>query len=370
MVNLGFIGFGRMGLTHFSILNSNPAVKIQSVCDASGSMLSLLKSHVPVRTYTDPEKMLANEKLDAVVVSTPSDSHAKLVRLAVRHDLHVFTEKPFVLSVAQGREILSELEGKSLVNQVGYVNRFNEIFQEIKGLVSDGVIGEVKSFSSEMFAPTVLKDTKGSWRSVRHAGGGCLYELGCHCIDLGVYLFGQPDRVAGSVMMNVFSSDVDDMVSSTLVYGNHFGLIHVNWCDESFRKPANVIRVFGNQGKIIADKHGYRLFLKKERPDLGLRKGWNARNITQCAQNVRFYLRGNEFTRQLDYFVDCIENRNFQNVSSFEEALKTDIVIEQIIGDSYGKGPSAPHASAAVQALQGPGEQRPTPFSFFSKLWK
>jgi predicted dehydrogenase len=337
MISVGFIGFGRMGLTHFSILNSHPGVHIQSVCDASSTMMTVLKSLAPIQTYSDAGTMVEKEKLDCVVISTPSDSHAELINTSLANNLHVFSEKPFVLSVADGEGILSKLKGKSLVNQVGYVNRFNEVFVELKGHINSGLIGDIKSFSSEMYAPTVLKDTKGSWRSKKHSGGGCLYELGCHCIDLSVYLFGQPDRVAGSTVLSVFSSDVEDIVSTTLIYdGRYSGSIAVNWSDESCRKPANIVKAFGTKGKIIADKHAYRVFLKEDRPNLGFKKGWNTRYITEFAKPVRFYLRGNEFTRQLDYFVDCIDSQAKGNISSFNEAAKTDAIIAEIMRDSTG----------------------------------
>jgi hypothetical protein len=78
----------------------------------------------------------------------------------------------------------------------------------------------------------------------------------------------------------------------------------------------------------------YKLYLKKDKQGLGFHSGWNTRYITDFAKSVRFYVRGNEFTRQLDYFIGCIEAGNFSNVSSFEEAHKTDILMEQIRMDS------------------------------------
>jgi predicted dehydrogenase len=365
MIKLAFIGFGRMGLTHFSILNSHPGVQITAVCDASSTMMSVLNSLVPVRTYCDAGAMVEKEDLDGVVISTPSDSHAEFIGTALAHGLHVFSEKPFVLSVADGEKILSQIKERPLVNQVGYVNRFNEVFAEIKEHLQNGLIGELKSFSSEMYAPTVLKDAKGSWRAKRHSGGGCLYELGCHCIDLAVFLFGQPDRVAGSSVFRVFSSDVEDIASTSLMYdGRYSGSILVNWSDEACRKPANIVKAFGTKGKIIADKHAFRVFLKEERPDLGFSKGWNTRSITEIAKPVRFYLRGNEFTRQLDYFVACMENGSQENISSFSEAAKTDWVIEEIRRDA---------ATPAAASLAGPahtGAKTIKHDSFFKKFLK
>ena len=336
MLKGGFIGLGRMGLTHFSILNTHPSVEIVAVCDQSSIILNIFKKYFSnVATFSDYKNMIEESELDFVVISTPSNSHAEIVKFAITNNLHTFVEKPLALNVAQGKEILEILNGKPLVNQVGYVNRFNEVVMEIKKLLDANLIGEVKNFKSEMYGRTVLKDTKSSWRGEKTSGGGCMYEFAAHCIDLVIYLIGQPDRVIGSVLQSVFSSNVEDLVLSTFIYNNGCcGTILVNWSDESYRKPTNTIEIFGTKGKILADKHAYKVYLKEADELNRFQQDWNTRYITDFAESVRFYVRGNEFTRQLDYFINCIEQGRTDNISSFAEALKTDIIAEEIIKNS------------------------------------
>ena len=336
MLKAGIIGFGRMGITHFSILNTHPSVKITAVCDPSAPMRSVLNKYLDINVFKGYQEMIREVLLDFVLISTPTDSHSEIIKYATDNNLHVFSEKPFALTVKEGKEILSHLHNKNLVNQVGYVNRFNEDFMEVKRLLDEGAIGEVKNFHSEMYGATVLKDTKNSWRGKRKTGGGCMYEFASHCIDLVVYLLGKPDKVMGSIMQRIYSSDAEDIVSSSFVYANGCsGTIMVNWSDETFRKPTNIITIFGTEGKIVADKHAYKIYLKAPNHNNRFHKGWNIRYITDFAKSVRFYVRGNEFTRQLDYFVDCIENEQTNNnVSSFAEAHKTDIVMEEITIDA------------------------------------
>jgi predicted dehydrogenase len=298
-------------------------------------MLKIAGKYLGIKTYTEYVKMLDDCHPDCVVISTPGDSHAGIIRACLKRDIHVFVEKPFAMSVSEGRSVLADLGEKPLVNQVGYVNRFNEVFMEVKQLVAKGVIGDVVNFSSEMYGATVLKDSKSSWRGKRNTGGGCMFEFASHCIDLVVYLLDKPDSVAGSILQSIYSSEVEDLVSSTLIYNKGFsGTIMVNWSDETFRKPTNIVKITGTNGKIIADKHTYKLYLKKAHQGNGFDQGWNTRYITDFAKSVRFYVRGNEFTRQLDYFVDCIERGVTDNVASFAEGLKTDILMEDITEDA------------------------------------
>ena len=288
-----------------------------------------------LEVYSDYHEMIAEAELDFVVISTPTDSHSEIIKVAIDNNLHTFVEKPFALTSIAGQETLAHLKNDTLVNQVGYVNRFNEVFMEVKKLLDAGIIGDIKNFSSEMYGATVLKDSKSSWRGKKKTGGGCMYEFASHCIDLVVYLLGQPEKVVGSIMQSIYSSDVEDLVSSTFIYDNGCsGSIMVNWSDETFRKPTNIVKILGTKGKIVADKHAYKIYLKEVNHNNGFHQGWNTRYITDFAKSVRFYVRGNEFTRQLDYFIDCIEQKRTENISSFAEALKTDIIMEKITKDA------------------------------------
>ena len=239
-----------MGITHYSILNTHPSVKASAIADTSKTMRNILDKYLAVATFSDYRQMIQETPLDFVVVSTPTDSHAEAIKFALEHGIHVFTEKPLAMTPAESGEVLALAEKKQLVNQVGYVNRFNEVFMEVKRLLEAGVIGELKSFTSEMYGATVLKGSNATWRSKRKSGGGCMYEFASHCLDLVVYLLGQPDRVAGSVLKSIYSANVEDMVTSTLIYDTGLsGTITVNWSDESFRKPANIVSFFGTARK-------------------------------------------------------------------------------------------------------------------------
>ncbi|MFC1462380.1 Gfo/Idh/MocA family protein [Verrucomicrobiota bacterium] len=294
-----------------------------------------IEKYVGARAYTDYEKMLDKEELDFLVVATPSMLHCRVARLAVEHDVHVFVEKPFSLDIEEGRSLAGALEGRNLVNQVGYVNRFNAVFVETKRILDAGIIGPVVHFHSRMYGRTVLSDSHGSWRATTKTGGGCLYEFASHAIDLANYFVGVPDRVTGSLLEKIYSADVEDMVSSTFLYdGGLTGNIFVNWSDVTYRKAANQVEFLGTEGKITADQHALRLYLKEAVPGSGFSQGWNMLYITDLARPVRFYVRGNEFTAQLDAFIDAIKGGKEKNLCTFSDALATDITIARIKEDA------------------------------------
>jgi predicted dehydrogenase len=335
-LKLAIVGFGRMGITHYSIINSHPDIVITAVADTSSLVLNLLKKYIKeIHTYTDYNELLDNESLDAILICTPPTLHYPIALKAFEKKVHVFSEKPFTINLRQADDLATKFREMNLVNQVGYVNRFNDVFLTVKDYIKNGIIGEILRFKSEMYSRTITKSEEGNtWRDSRELGGGAIFEVASHAIDLVNYIVGKPDRVTGSSLTQIYSKKVEDAVNATFLYKNGIsGTLNVNWSDESYRKPTNKIEVFGSKGKILADQHGLKIYLKKELPDYNLVEGWNTRYITDVFKPVPFYVRGNEFTSQLYHFIDCIIDRDKSNQCTFRDATDTHEVIAGIFSD-------------------------------------
>ncbi|TWI65137.1 putative dehydrogenase [Pseudoduganella lurida] len=354
MIRLAVVGLGKMGLSHHAMINAHPRVKVAAVCDAAGYVLDVLNKYTGVRTYTDFDAMLREVELDAIIIATPSSMHGKMVKAALEKKLHVFCEKPFVLDTAEGDEVTRLAKQHNLVNQVGYHCRFVGAFQEVKRLLDAEVIGEMTHLTAETYGPVVLKPKGSTWRTQRSAGGGCLYDYAAHPLNLLTWYFGMPRGVGGSVLNSVFSAETDDEVFSTLYFDNgRSGQLSVNWSDESYRKMSTKITIWGKNGRIYADRQEIQVYLRDatNAPE-GYQQGWNVRYTTDLTEPVDFYLRGEEYSSQLDYFVRCIEEgRADDNVNSFEEALATDKVISMLIADA-AKGPSVLSGDALPEQPQ------------------
>jgi hypothetical protein len=94
------------------------------------------------------------------------------------------------------------------------------------------------------------------------------------------------------------------------------------------------ITLFGKKGKMIADATELKIYLKEDNKALGLSKGWTIKDITGLTQNVNFYLRGEEYSAQIDYFIQNIKTKELRNISSFESASQTDEVISLLLKDN------------------------------------
>ena len=335
MIRVGIIGLGKMGLSHYAILNVHPDVDLVAACDSSGMILSALNRFSQVQTFKNYKEMIDKCNLDCVLIATPTSWHAHMVHYAMEHNLHVFVEKPFCLTLEEGREMVKLAEQKRLANQVGYHNRFIACFDKVRQLIQDGAIGEVYHFTAESYGQVVLRSKAATWRMKRSKGGGCLYDYASHVIDLVNFIIGPPDRVSGTILKSIFSQDVADAVYSTLSYKNGTsGHLAVNWSDKTYRKMSTQITVYGKSGKIITDRQECKIFLWDKEGFGPLHAGWNILYTTDLTKCVDYYLRGEEYSAQVDYFIESVKNRRFENINSFASALQTDILIDHVISDA------------------------------------
>jgi len=90
----------------------------------------------------------------------------------------------------------------------------------------------------------------------------------------------------------------------------------------------------GKKGKIICDATELKIYLTEASARENLEKGWTIRYITDLAIPVDFYLRGEEYSAQIDHFIQCVLKKKQTEINSFEQALKTDETIDLIIEDS------------------------------------
>jgi predicted dehydrogenase len=337
MIRIGVVGAGKMGLSHLSILGAHRSVDVAGVCDSMGYLLDVLEKYTGVPKFTDARRMLDTAGLDAVLIATPSASHVDLVGAALDRGIHVFCEKPLSLSSADSKRLASRAGELGLVTQVGYHNRFVGTFGEVKRLLDAGAIGRVSHALAEAYGPVVLRPKGETWRSRRAAGGGALYDYAAHPIDLLGWYLGEPVSVTGAVLGRVFSAETDDEVYGTLGYADGANAqLSVDWSDESYRKMTTRVTLWGEHGKILADRQEIQVFLRDTAtvPD-GYRHGWTVANTTALTRPVDFYLRGEEYSAQLDHFVHAVERakrgETWDAVNDFASAAATDVVIERFL---------------------------------------
>nr|WP_256430761.1 MULTISPECIES: Gfo/Idh/MocA family oxidoreductase [unclassified Plantibacter] len=347
-VRVGVIGLGKMGLSHLAMIKAHPWVSVDAVVDSTGYILDVLGKYTGLKTFTSVDEMLAAVELDAVIIATPTKFHAPMVKSVLERGLHIFCEKPLSLSAADSDELAALAERRGVVTQVGYHNRFVGAFREVKRLLDLGAIGRVTHIQAEAYGPVVLKSRGSTWRSNRNEGGGCLYDYAAHPVDLLTWYAGEPIGVGGTVLGSVFSEHTEDEVFSTLFFDAGVSAqLSVNWSDESYRKMTTQITITGTAGRIHADRQECQVYLRDTAPEIeGYETGWNVKYTTELTDEVWYYLRGEEYSAQLDHFVTRVVEGAVLGTNSFTSAAATDHVLELLTIDAAA-GPSTRAATAA-----------------------
>jgi predicted dehydrogenase len=331
MLKIALIGAGKMGISHLSILGGYAGTDIVGVCDTSKMVTDFLTKHGKFNCFSDYNKMIAETKPDAVVVAVPTKFHYSIIKDLLEKKIHVFAEKPFCLTYEQSEELVHLAAKNKLVNQVGYHNKFIGTFREVKRIAQSGALGEIYHFIGESYGPVVVKTKSDTWRSDPAEGGGCLLDYASHVIDLLNDILSPVESSKGTLLKSIYSGQVEDAVYSLLeMQSGQSGVLSVNWSDDTYRKMSTSITLVGTKGKLISDANELKLFLKEDNALNGYGKGWNVKYITDLQDGVDFYLRGEEYSAQLDYFVKAVEGKVPNTINNFASAANTDRAISII----------------------------------------
>lgn len=338
MIKAGVIGLGKMGISHCSILNAHPNVDLVGTCDTSKFLRWMLGKYSTIPVFDDYKKMLKEQTPDCIFIATPTSSHFEIAKYCLDNGIHVFLEKPCCLTYNDTIKLRDQARAKKLLIQAGYHNRYLGTFREVKRLVENNVLGEIYHFDAEAYGPVVTKESKDTWRSDRNAGGGCLYDYASHVINLVDFVMGDIEKVSGTCLKSIFSSKVEDAVYSNLHMKNGaLGHLSVSWSEESFRKMSTKITISGKEGRVEANAQEVKLYRNKVEGDSKKAGGWELTYLTDYTEPVNFYLRGEEYSSQVDDFIDHLEKGSLESVNSIETAGETDRIVELLVKDDEGR---------------------------------
>ncbi len=208
-LKIGLLGFGAMGKVHAYAVNNLKYyyselpfdAEILGICTTSEQKSACIADKFGFKLAADNEDMLINNpEIDVIDICTPNVFHYSTLKKAVAAGKHVYCEKPLCTNADEAEEIARLAQSKGLICNVVFNNRFIAPIMRAKQLVDEGRIGRVLSFSAE-YLPNSCTDTEkpAGWKQNRDVcGGGVLFDLGSHVIDLIYFLCGKFDSVSGA----------------------------------------------------------------------------------------------------------------------------------------------------------------------------
>jgi len=181
-VRLGLIGLGRMGHNHLRVLSMLKGVELAFISDADQSLTSRLASVYGVPGTSEVEVPL--ECVDAVVICTPTSTHADYIRRTSSKVKNIFVEKPLAATLEEAEQVAAFASEAGFNLQVGFIERFNPAVQSLKQVLdkSERVIS--------------IDFTRTNKLSARVTDVDVVTDLMIHDIDLALYLNGPAKSVA------------------------------------------------------------------------------------------------------------------------------------------------------------------------------
>lgn len=245
MINIGIIGCGHWGSNHLRVLNASGRVKLKIVCDKEQSRLNALSKIYPdIEMTSDYNRVIDNDKIDAVVVATPTAAHYRVAREALLKGKHVLCEKPLTIKEKESRDLVFLAKKKQKTLMAGYVFIFNNGIIALKDYIAKKILGRVHYLYCSRTNLGPIRDDV-----------DVIYDLASHDISIASFLLNAlPESVSANAGF-FLRKEISDIAFITLFYPHGILVhIHVSWLDP--RKVRRITCVGGDKMAIWDDLNG------------------------------------------------------------------------------------------------------------------
>ncbi len=224
IIRVGLIGYGFAGKTfHAPLIRSVPGLALTVVGSSKREALQAAFPGVEVCTSAEAA---THPDVDLVVIATPNESHFPLAVAALRAGKHVVVDKPFTVTLAEGRSLAAVARQQNRILSVFHNRRWDSEILATKAVLKSGVLGEVSHYESHIdrFRPVVRQ----RWREDPGPGSGLWFDLGPHLIDQALHLFGLPQSVIASFGILREGGRTDDWAHVQLNYPRLRVILHAS----------------------------------------------------------------------------------------------------------------------------------------------
>ncbi len=261
-LRVGFVGSGGIAQgAHMPGWQKLPDVEIFAVCDINKqtAQAAAEKFGVP-HVLTDYKKLVAMDELDIVDVCTPNAWHKAPTIAAFRHGKHVIVEKPIAVSAAEARQMIAAGHKAKKKFMVAQSMRFSAEAMAAKNWVDQGLLGKIYWARCTLLRRRGVPHW-GVFAQKELSGGGPVYDLGVHILDLALHLMGFPQPVSVSAKTwavlgprhTIMKHDhkkfnVEDMAAALIKFDNGAAIsLETSWAVNIAEETHNVT-VCGDKG--------------------------------------------------------------------------------------------------------------------------
>jgi predicted dehydrogenase len=202
------------------------------------------------RWYVNWQELLNDEEIDAVYIATPVHLHAAQAIAAAEAGKHVLCEKPMGMNAHECEQMIAACRANNVKLGVAYYRHFYPVIDRVKNLIASGEIGSIVFAQInvfEWFDPP--PDHPRHWFIEKEqAGGGPMFDFGCHRIEVLTNLFGSYRRLTSIVANVVFDREVEDTAAALFQFES--GVCATLTVTHAAQEPQDTLDIFGTQGSL------------------------------------------------------------------------------------------------------------------------
>jgi myo-inositol 2-dehydrogenase / D-chiro-inositol 1-dehydrogenase len=189
-IGVAVLGAGRMGRTHVRNLGAIPNANVIVVADPDAGAAERGRDLARARRASaDPMEAIHDPDVDAVVIVTPTTTHASLIDAALRAGKAVWTEKPIAQELSDTARIVDLWRETGIPVQVGFMRRFDPGYERAKELIDSGALGRIEQFRA------LSRDTNPPPLEFLLTCGGSFLDMSVHDLDVARFLVGEVEEV-------------------------------------------------------------------------------------------------------------------------------------------------------------------------------
>lgn len=239
-------------------VESHPDAKIEVIWEdhAGRAQDAHEKFHAPVSD--DLEAVLGNPNVDAVVINAYTSQHHDLMMAAIRHKKHIFTEKALAVTTKDADEIAAAVHQSGIKFMISLPSRTRPENLFMKQVLDNGWLGKVSLMRARVAHQASLEhwfhDGSAWFADEKLAGGGALFDLGCHTVDVMRWFMGEPKSVISKVQQFSDAYPIDDNSAIIVEFkSGALGILDTAWVQRSGPNP---IEIYGTEGFVGRDFNG------------------------------------------------------------------------------------------------------------------
>lgn len=255
MVNVAFVGAGRMANCHAAILKDMPEVKLFGVFDPVETAVKTFASKYAIcKTYADITALASDPEVDGVLVCNYSDQHySTLCELLNAGKKRIFCEKALVRQLSDGKDLLKRAKTASAMVMVGHHRRYQAGYARLRDLIAAGELGTIRMAKVAYCHASYIREW-GDFFANFERSGGVILDMMSHLFDQLNWYFGEPSSISGnSVMFDGRQPLPMDYVSGTITYQNG-AICNIDGSWQRYGIGYDKIEVYGDKACAIYEQ--------------------------------------------------------------------------------------------------------------------